>query len=263
MNALSISLPPEVWDYILPFCNDPELLAVRATCATLHRLVHPLLLAKTKEPIDDSWDLTWPENSMPNYCQVACRVTVQPPPSQESAKKNMDTFLQNSYKRFLVQARDHRRQVSVSFDEFKNQLEENNNFEWTMNEYRGDTHQRSFRLKKMTGTVEEWRQLLDECDSILPPYDSAFENDFFSAAMRQLACCIRYRTFQRDLQQQHEHMEASTPTIPVEYLVDSFHYHIDENWGEQVTFRASFSAVNLSNGEQLDYLMTVYEETWM
>ena len=264
--------PEEIWGAILPFCDDPELLAVRATSTTLHRLVHPLLLAKTEEPFEKTWQflvLPFRRNRISGvFRRSTCQVRVQPPPSLENANKNLDTLLQQKYQCLLQQMRE-RAQVQpsfFSFNDFKDKIEKSNAFTWRQHEDRyvnGGTDNYHWRIR---ATVETSRRAVDNYvfkrnRKTAVDYDD--EERVAAEQASQVACWIRYRFLERNFCHQYEHSTAAPiPAKPVEYLMLEFGFSKMRNWGEghdPILRIASFSAVNLSTWEELD-LVGKYED---
>ena len=270
LKSSSVSLPLEIWGRcILPFCDDPELLAIRATNSTFHGLVHPLLLAKTAEPIKHSYNFRVQPNSKFQYCRLTCQVIVRPPPPenrnnderpttdqsrpQRTEQHNAPTFLSfQQVKNYLDNKKDDPRLEPERDDELdEDQLGER---EWGIGLY-GDTFEnppgwKGF-IRKMDYSIEEFLGTM-KCNQKIG-LDKE-EVDKLLTKWRQLTCCTRYRLSRRNIREG----KITTPILRDEYTHATFSYEeqTDEESDMYTETYSSFVEVELFNGEQVELMLT-------
>ena len=271
LKSSSASLPLEIWGRcILPFCDDPELLAMRATNSTFHGLVHPLLLAKTAEPIKHSYDLTVLPKSKFQYCRLTCQVIARPPPPEN--RNNDDLPRSTTDQRIPQRTEQHNAPTFLSFQHVKNHLERRTDFrleperddelgedqlgerEWGIGLYgdkfenppgwKGFIRKMDYKMEEFLGTMKFNRKIgldKEEVDKLLTKW-------------RQLTCCTRYRLLRRNIREG----ENPTPILRDRYTHADFSYEeeTDEESDMYTETYSFFLEVELFNGEQVELMLT-------
>lgn len=94
-------LAPDIWQHILEFCSENELLSMRATSTLNQRLVHPYLLQLTNQPREESWEVTPPDNRKDavEYCTFHWKLTVHPPLATNATTIMDQLLVQEAYTR--------------------------------------------------------------------------------------------------------------------------------------------------------------------